>query len=591
MTTGTAEAPDHLAAFDISLETAYKDASGAMYVVGIASDSTEDRVKERMSEEAIQSMAEQWTENEIDFLDHHEATYGIGKSHRGEVRYTEKDGKRIAQLVLTTKLDPRYPQAHDLFRDVQSGTCQKQLSVGVLISKRDPDAVMFEKSQAGHVVRVLRKVRLDHVASTRANRAAVPGTHFVEALTKAVSSAFPAPLVEGQVEVPMQIKTEMVETKKSVVPHKTYDVVEEAWDWSTSTSDAVLGDPADWGRYKAAHTHYDSAQGEVPTTKDAYKLPHHRLRDGSLVTVNRGVYAAMAALLGARGGVDIPDGDRKGVYDHLAAHYRDMKSDPPEFKTHTPEEFVAHHSSKGIEVADLVGDVAGGSPVADLLKNTPAVEGAPNANSEVPPVGTQVAPSVADGVASLLGVPPVAAPSPTSGLEALKAIGAMFAAPGEDEITSKVATAEKAVAQLDGVVLNDKSRSGVERIVTALQKVLGETAEVKTSGNNVESTFKATFDEFAQTLCSAMAEGMTGFGKGVKEMLKTHDAAMRETVATLDKRLVAVEKTAGVSQRIVDGQQASVDKTTQAQPPVKDNPFSGFFGPAARVLLQTPTRG
>ena len=39
----------------------------------------------------------------------------------------------------------------------------------------------------------------------------------------------------------------------------------------------------------------------------------------------------MAALMGARGGVDIPTQDRRAVYNHLARHYRQFKREPPEF--------------------------------------------------------------------------------------------------------------------------------------------------------------------------------------------------------------------------------------------------------------------
>jgi hypothetical protein len=59
------------------------------------------------------------------------------------------------------------------------------------------------------------------------------------------------------------------------------------------------------------------------------KLPHHRSDDGAAVW--NGVKAAMGALMGARGGVDV-EGDRKAVYEHLAAHYRQFGEEPPEFK-------------------------------------------------------------------------------------------------------------------------------------------------------------------------------------------------------------------------------------------------------------------
>lgn len=77
--------------------------------------------------------------------------------------------------------------------------------------------------------------------------------------------------------------------------------------------------------------------------KGAYKLPHHKA-SGQHAVVWRGVSAAMAALLGARGGVNIPEGDRRGVYNHLAKHYREFDKEPPEFADYDlddPEKIIA----------------------------------------------------------------------------------------------------------------------------------------------------------------------------------------------------------------------------------------------------------
>ena len=65
---------------------------------------------------------------------------------------------------------------------------------------------------------------------------------------------------------------------------------------------------------------------EKPDLKSSYKLPHHKAEGHKAVW--RGVAASMAALLGARGGVKIPEEDRKGVYNHLKKHYKqfDKKS-------------------------------------------------------------------------------------------------------------------------------------------------------------------------------------------------------------------------------------------------------------------------
>jgi len=79
---------------------------------------------------------------------------------------------------------------------------------------------------------------------------------------------------------------------------------------------------------------YDS---EKPDVKQSYKLPHHKA-SGQHPVVWRGVAAAMAALFGARGGVNIPEKDRKGVYNHLVKHYKQFDKEPPEFREYSEEE-------------------------------------------------------------------------------------------------------------------------------------------------------------------------------------------------------------------------------------------------------------
>ncbi len=83
----------------------------------------------------------------------------------------------------------------------------------------------------------------------------------------------------------------------------------------------------DWAKYRTGFAWYDPADSK---NFGAYKLPHHDVEDGNLVTVWRGVAAAMAALMGSRGGVDIPDSDVDAVYNHLARHYAQFDKEPPE---------------------------------------------------------------------------------------------------------------------------------------------------------------------------------------------------------------------------------------------------------------------
>jgi HK97 family phage prohead protease len=84
--------------------------------------------------------------------------------------------------------------------------------------------------------------------------------------------------------------------------------------------------------------------------KKGYKLPHHEA-DGHAV-VWRGVAAAMAAILGARGGVDAPTAAKRAAYRHLSKHYKQFDEDPPAFKEqgYETEELNALHEAGRIIV-------------------------------------------------------------------------------------------------------------------------------------------------------------------------------------------------------------------------------------------------
>lgn len=120
-----------------------------------------------------------------------------------------------------------------------------------------------------------------------------------------------------------------IEITKGAIPYADLGIAAPTTAWAGAKETVQ----ADVEELKQISTWYDAAN---PDVKSSYKLPHHRLPDKKAVW--RGVSAAMAALLGARGGVDIPEADRKGVYNHLVAHYKQFDKEVPELKKYSTEE-------------------------------------------------------------------------------------------------------------------------------------------------------------------------------------------------------------------------------------------------------------
>lgn len=116
-------------------------------------------------------------------------------------------------------------------------------------------------------------------------------------------------------------------------PHTSPTAPEDRdWQWSGTNK---LDEHGGWGAVANAHAWYDdnADDHDPPHQKTAYKLPHHELIDGRLHVVWDGVNSAMNVLVGGRGGTDIPDGDRKAVYEHLARHYEEFDKSPPELRS------------------------------------------------------------------------------------------------------------------------------------------------------------------------------------------------------------------------------------------------------------------
>lgn len=118
--------------------------------------------------------------------------------------------------------------------------------------------------------------------------------------------------------------------KRALPPHGGA-TSEETWDGPAN--EANLSTDAGAATYRKAYAWVDP-EGD-PDTKAAYKFIHHHVSDdgevgaASLTACTTGI----GVLNGGRGGTNIPDGDRAGVYAHLARHLRDGDREPPELRS------------------------------------------------------------------------------------------------------------------------------------------------------------------------------------------------------------------------------------------------------------------
>lgn len=146
------------------------------------------------------------------------------------------------------------------------------------------------------------------------------------------------------VSVPAQGEALFEKMIKGVVPFVANPTRPEGASWdANAVQDEVWQNGENQAKYAKIHAFFDDGQADddgdgYPDVKSAYKLPHH---DASLKVVWAGVAAAMAAFLGARGGVNIPDDHKQGVYDHLAKHYAQFDKPCPAMKEYNEAELKA----------------------------------------------------------------------------------------------------------------------------------------------------------------------------------------------------------------------------------------------------------
>ena len=115
----------------------------------------------------------------------------------------------------------------------------------------------------------------------------------------------------------------------------THDTATSDGAWDAGANEKLIDGPLTVDKARAAYAWYDGGAvdgGEL--AKSAAKFLHHEISaDGSVGAANlTACSASIGALHGARGGASIPEADRRGVYDHVAAHLRDAGREPEPFR-------------------------------------------------------------------------------------------------------------------------------------------------------------------------------------------------------------------------------------------------------------------
>ncbi len=132
------------------------------------------------------------------------------------------------------------------------------------------------------------------------------------------------------VTIPMNPKA-VVTGVKTVVPFQDLSLADRdrAWDGAAAVKrvkDFTNSTEAPSRTYRRAFLWYDSENKDL---FGSYKLPVADVVDGKLKAVPRAIFAAAAAMRGARGGVDIPDADRDGVINNIDKYYAKMDLESP----------------------------------------------------------------------------------------------------------------------------------------------------------------------------------------------------------------------------------------------------------------------
>jgi len=253
----------------------------------VATDFTEDRDGERISVDGLD--LKNFKKNPIMMFGHNHQNLPIGTATK-----IAKDNKRMT-------FEPNFSIATQFARDVKALWDEgvlKSVSIGFIPKEREKN--VWTKSE-------LLEISIVNVPSNP------------NALAMAKSKGLNIDILTNEVSGNKNLKTFPEDKKWDAAGAKR-----RIRKWAGGEKEDI-----DWTLYQQAFAYVDENDAKNFTS---YKLPFADVEDGELKAVWKGIVAAQGALLGARGGVDIPEKERKEVHRLLGTYYKKFEKEQPEFK-------------------------------------------------------------------------------------------------------------------------------------------------------------------------------------------------------------------------------------------------------------------
>jgi hypothetical protein len=222
---------------------------------------------------------------------------------KGTIRETKSEAILDGQFFMDTQV------GRDTFTVVKQLGARQQWSYGYDVLESDRGK--FD----GRDVRFLKKLKVHEVSPVLVGSGVNTRTLAVKALMESGYDAHEATrLVE---------RTMVSEYKAAIKPHET-PVVAKAWHGALAV--AELPDDASIADLRGVFAWCDP-NGD-PEVKASYRFPHHTEPGGEANL--RACTTHIVTLNNGKSG--IVDSDRRGVYNHLAAHLQDGDREPPELR-------------------------------------------------------------------------------------------------------------------------------------------------------------------------------------------------------------------------------------------------------------------